>query len=1107
MISSLLLMSFDSKPVGDSSSSTSDVVAEPTFEETLTTNYYNLEGEKYDPNAPPAVYLIDKVLPGGKRGRKPFAMSTYLRYDSIPDVISFNFVDKEQGGGYFKFGGEKYDGVELLDVPAEEVKNVTYKHPYGRESFDPATLPVVSEVQKKTIIRADGSSESEDIEVQFTENPYNPSAELKLNNGVHNEIQISTVNENGESNLASATLISRGNWRSSVDVDDQSLSGSARLIDYVQFRDYDGDKMKSIIIKDGNPDPDSGYFVKGRKRFQGKQLRLRSRSLRRVKYIPGDILQPDELTFTASDGIATGVPTTVVWGREENIQPEVKISDQLLKFNDGSPIPLSSLLRVRDKNKGDEHIFSLSDVNEDSSSGQFLKDGRDVSNDDLQRLSISELSNISWKPGQPGVTDEISVSVSDGLSEVEKSTTFSTRQTSKPELTLADLNVRPELARKPLSVSHLISDFSQNKDLIKSFTFDLGGKNGYFLFNGKKVTERSKPLTVEADLLDEVQFVPGAPGKAVPVTVTASDGVKNSKQVTASWGTQSTREDLKNRQSDVASIISSSGTIELLKKLDPKLPGLPQGFSKTDKALDDINTTKDVSTVKVKPGSKFSQISSNLLSLGALAPSKTKGLGSSLLNSSKGISKRDGDHFDFSWVNLIPLFDEDANPTARDLLREPWFVENLLAGYSTTVEGLGIDRTWGLGDFLGIPNSNSWDIFLGPDLSMDPVRGNPSIGGGRFCGPWPLDDLCGRWPEIGASYNTGDNKLKAGLDINAEYSLGQLDIKAGGLVDVNYTPLTGIWVTPRFENPSLELTLPYAKLKLDAMYDIRFNPSLSAYAKYAGPFNFRTGNLLSPLNFNVSDTHNFIDIDTRRHTGASLTQEFDLASFSAQLSLPEFGDFRRQDQEGRALRENREWSEATGPSITWGLDDNAQLMDFSLSLGELATSFGIPLVLDDDWGPVNYRLALADAILSLNANLDYNITLSMKPNIYATVEGSDQRYDVVSGFNVFSDTYRDVNRDGFVEIDMVVDPVIGYNIDTAIRGNLNAEFSALEMSVGVPSFDFNQGFGPLIGPARLDIGSPSKTLFDDSGVLFLSEVVSDEFMRNNLMETVRVPIA
>ena len=31
--------------------------------------------------------------------------------------------------------------------------------------------------------------------------------------------------------------------QSTIDVDDQ-LSGSARLVDHVQFRDYDGDKIK-----------------------------------------------------------------------------------------------------------------------------------------------------------------------------------------------------------------------------------------------------------------------------------------------------------------------------------------------------------------------------------------------------------------------------------------------------------------------------------------------------------------------------------------------------------------------------------------------------------------------------------------------------------------------------------------------------------------------------------------------------------------------------------------------------------------------------------------------------------------------------------------------
>lgn len=1095
------------KVLGVNSGVTSDFSAVPTFEEMLYSKYYNPDGEKYDPKAPPVVYLIDKVLPGGQQGGQSFKMSEYVRYDSIPNVLSFNFVDKEKGGGYFMFDGEKFDGDKLLDVPAEKAKDVTYEHPYDRSSFDPATLPVGREAQEKTIVRADGSSASEDVEVEFTLNPYDPSSQLRVNDGVHNQIQISTVNENGESKVATATLTSRANWRSTVDVDGQTFSGSARLVDHVQFRDYDGDKIKTFTFEDGNSDPDSGYFAIGRRKFQGRKLTLPSRLARRVIYVPGDISQSDEVTFTASDGIAAGIPSTVVWGREENIKPDVKISDQLFKFNDGSPIPLASLLRIRDKNQDDDLTFSLSDINEDDSSGHFLKDGNEVSSDILQGLSVNELSKIAWKPGLPGATDDISVSVSDGLSEVEQTTEFSTKETIAPQFTLADLNIRPELAGKPLSVTHLISDFSGNKELIKSYTFDLGGRNGHFLFDGKKITEKSAPLTVDEHLLGKLQFVPGARGQAVPVTVTASDGTQNSETVTASWGTQSNLEDLKSRQSDIASIISSTGTIDLLKNLDPKLPGLPKGFSKIDKALSNINKTKDVSTAKIKPGSKFSKISKNLISLGTLTPTKTKGLKSSLLTNLKGISKRDEENSNFSWINLVHLFDEDAVPTARDLLREPWFIENINAGYYTTVEVAGIDRRWGLGDFLGIKNSDSWDVFLGPDESMRPRTGNPKIGGGRFCGPWPFDDVCGRWPEIGASYNTGDNKLKAGLAVKAEYNLGELELKAGGLVDVNYTPITGIWVTPRFENPSFDLTIPYAKLKLDAEYDVQFNPSLSAYVRHAGPLNFRTGNLLSPLTINKDGSYNFIDIDTRLHTGASLSQEFDLGAFAAELSLPEFGEFRLQNQEGNELRNNPEWREATGSSITWGLDDSAELMNFGLSLGEIASAFGIPLVLDDDWGAVDYRLSLADAGLNLSANLDYNITVSMKPNFYATVEGSDQRYDVTSGFSLTSNNYRDVNRDGNIDMQMVVDPVIGYNISTDVRGNLGAEFSALEMSFGVPSFDFQRGFGPLIGPFELDLANPSKTLFEDSGVLFLSDVVSEDFMENSLIHDVSLPIA
>ena len=117
------------KASAENSNTASDFVAEPTFEELLLSKYYNSDGNKYDPKAPPSIYLIDKVFPGGRK-KKPqsLKMADYLRFDSIPDVTTFSFSDIAKGGGYFMYGGDKYDGVKLLDVPAKEIKDVTYVH-------------------------------------------------------------------------------------------------------------------------------------------------------------------------------------------------------------------------------------------------------------------------------------------------------------------------------------------------------------------------------------------------------------------------------------------------------------------------------------------------------------------------------------------------------------------------------------------------------------------------------------------------------------------------------------------------------------------------------------------------------------------------------------------------------------------------------------------------------------------------------------------------------------------------------------------------------------------------------------------------------------------
>ena len=140
----------------------------------------------------------------------------------------------------------------------------------------------------------------------------------------------------------------------------------------------------------------------------------------------------------------------------------------------------------------------------------------------------------------------------------------------------------------------------------------------------------------------------------------------------------------------------------------------------------------------------------------------------------------------------------------------------------------------------------------------------------------------------------------------------------------------------------------------------------------------------------------------------------------------------------------------------------------------------------------DWDFLLADAILGINADLNWNITASMKPNVYATVEGSSERYDAISGFNIASNQFRDVNGDGFVDVDIKVDPILGYNISASVGGGLDSSFEALGFDLSIPIWGVDDvEVGPLVGPFELNLGRVQKNLFEDSGVVLLSDVFDD----------------
>ena len=1045
-------------------------------------DFYNPLGKQYNPDAAPSVYLIDAVLPGGKRGRKTnFEMSDYVRYDSIPEIQSFSFWDKEQGGGYFVYRGEKYDGEVLEDVPASDLGEVVYRHKGNKKSYDPSLLPLITEERQIEVENELQTQQTETISVTYQANPNDPDSVLTENKGYVNEIEISARNSNGQGDWTSASLIRRSNWSPEVYVADQGFTSrhikGVKVDDYMSIYDFDRDKIKFVEISDLNQAPSSGYLKFRKQKIQGESLKIKTKKLKKLKYVPGDDDSQDELQFQASDGLSKGRIASAIWGLEKNEQPLLEVSDEVFEPT-STTVPAISFMQVDDLNEEDALKIDLVDENIASSSGYFVYNGEPIKSGELKDLSESDLELLSWVPGQPGVSDGITIHVSDSEFTVSDSITFSTNENQIPSLSVENADFAFAKAGDEIVISSLISSSSNDGDLIQNYEIKLLSKEGVLRYKDQSFDHDSKALIIASSDLDLVHFIPGSPGAKTDIAITATDHHGGSKTVEAVWGAVSDDESQEILKKEIAAIIKDKGTLELVKNISTDLKGLPEDFN----GLNDnfvIPDVKDiVSDLDLDKKPQLTDVLPGLVNIDGIKFSDLDSL--SLLKSSaedsKSIAKEEFIKLD--WLKAVPLFEEGTFKLKNNLLfREPWFLENLAASYSDT-KGIGINERWGVGDLFEIKNEDSWNLFLGPDIDMRPRSWNPSLD------LWAI--------EGGVKFNSGRNKLKAGLDITAGYGLGQIDVVAGGFADLFYSPLTGISVTSRFENPSLDLTFPYAYVNIDGIYDVEFQPSLKAWVEPFCCSRWTSPNVLGFMRVNtdnLDDPHNFFNRDTREHSGSSLSASLNVSGFTSRLSLPSFGDARRQNNVGSDLAENPRWRNATGNAVTWGIDDSQELMDFSLSLGQIATRFGIPLAYETSVGPADLKFTLADASLGVNAELDYNLSVSMKPNIYATVEGSDQRYDVISGFSVPTNAFNDVDDDGVVEVKMVVDPVIGFNISTGVDSDVVARFEALEARASISRLDWSGGVGPLLDSGNIDVGDGlSFEIFGESDVLALSDV-------------------
>ena len=403
---------------------------------------------------------------------------------------------------------------------------------------------------------------------------------------------------------------------------------------------------------------------------------------------------------------------------------------------------------------------------------------------------------------------------------------------------------------------------------------------------------------------------------------------------------------------------------------------------------------------------------------------------------------------------------------------------------------LGINKEWKIGDFLGVQNEKTYSKFLGLDKTISSVSLNRDIG------------------IAGVKFRTGNTTMKAGLQLDAGYGLGSLTLQ-GGLSASATLDSDGLTFEGTSSDPTLDLELPYAYLGLDAVGEFKFAPSLKFwYDLWLAEG--ETSNLLSFLNTDVDISRSLIDLDTRDITGSNFTRSFTIGAFSANASIPNFGSVNQLNNIPNAIQTSSEWADGFGDGIAYGVNGSTTLLDLSLSLGQVASYFGLPLTFSKSiWGgDLSVTGTLADASISVDAEMNYSAKVAVKANVYATVEGStpNRKYDILGGSSsIDPSNFQDTDNDGKISVTVEADPIIAANASVSIEGGVNAGAEVLSAEAKLNKWGYNKTWnvGPLWEGGPWDLYSNTVNLIDLTRSYALSDLAPN--LQDQLSVTLELP--
>ena len=884
------------------------------------------------------------------------------------------------------------------------------------------------------------------------------------NNGGHIEYQNETYNGQTINNISKEDL-------SKIYYIPQAPSGH-----------YETSALKTINIESPTETFSQKEGLQGKKNGN-KKLILQESTVqveqRQDPYDPTTVINPKN-SESISDQISLSIylpdgsskTETANWTTRANWKPEITLMQESFTADnrDELSVSFSEIVEIYDLDGDEITNIKIEDISAGAQTGYFKLNDKIYQGKALPLLQESELGDVQYFPGEGG-KNNITVTASDALNGTSKKLKFElkTEKPAKTEISKLKQTFDTADIGTAIPLSNLIN--LRSSDAIDSNIYNLElkkkGKSeesiGHFTLNGKSL-KSNQLVNLKREQLNKINFIPTNSKIKSTFTVKATDSFGRTTTKSSPWKTTANKKPTVN--------------VEPM-QLPPNRANQPIKVSNLISADDDGNSIANYSLKSSKGQGSFKYngktYSNQLLTVGADQLSRVTYIPPTSGGSDRvRITASDGEN------ESTPSFVNWSTGGSMKL------------GSLTRSFDLSVDKEWNIGSFLGTQNERTYSKFFGLDKTISNVNFNRDIG------------------VAGVKFKTGRTTMKAGLQLDAGYGLGSLRLQ-GGLSASATLDENGITFEGTSSNPTLDFELPYAYLGLDAVGKFKFQPSLKFwYDVFLA--DGETSNLLGFLNKDIDITRPLIDLDTRYITGNNYTRSFNFGALSANASVPRFGRVSELSRIPPAIQTASGWTDGFGDGIAYGIDGSTTLVNLNLSLGQVASYFGLPLSINKSiWGGgLRVNGTLADASIGIDAEMNYGARVAVKPNVYATVEGlrPNKRYDILGDdTSIDPSDFRDSDNDGKITVTIEADPIIAANASVSIAGGVDAGAEVLSASARLSKWGYNKTWnvGPLWEGGPWNLYSNEFTLIDISKSYALSDLAPN--LQNQLSVEIDLPIA